>query len=63
MPGNHILGVLLIITGLILLFGGKFLGALPVIHYQGKHFSVCFPIGLCVLLSILYTFIIRFIKR
>jgi Protein of unknown function (DUF2905) len=57
-----IFGVVLLGTGLILIFGSRFsffgLGKLPGdIAYKGKNFSFYFPIVTCVLLSALATLV------
>ncbi len=49
------LGLFLIVVGLLIHFGGRFLplGHLPGdIHYEGKHGSVYFPIVTCIVISI-----------
>ena len=59
-------GVVLIILGSILLLAGKlpFSGRLPGdIVIQGKNFIFYFPLGLCILISIILTIIFRIFRH
>lgn len=70
--GND-LGKILIITGLLIAgvgifisFGGKFnfLGKLPGdIHIERENFSFFFPLGTCLLISLLLSLFLWFFKR
>ena len=56
------IGGFLILLGLLILFGGKFLpfGRLPGdIHWEGTHGTLYVPAGTCILLSRWVTFIVR----
>lgn len=61
------LGLLLAVIGGSLLLAGRFglrLGRLPGnIAYQGKHFSVYFPLGTCILVSIVLSAIFYAVSR
>ncbi len=63
MINNLTLGLVFVLVGLLFLFGGRFVASLPVIHYQTKHCTFYFPIGLCLLLSVLFTLATIFIKE
>jgi hypothetical protein len=59
-------GVILLIVGALLHFGGKFtsLGRLPGdIHIEGKNFSFYFPIVTSILVSIILTVILNIFTR
>jgi hypothetical protein len=61
-----ILGVALIIAGLLLTFAGKipFLGKLPGdIRIEREHFSFYFPLGTCLLLSLLLSLLFWLFRR
>lgn len=50
-----ILGTLTAVIGAVLYFGGKFLplGSMPGdFHWGGENFSVHFPLGTCIVLSV-----------
>jgi hypothetical protein len=61
------LGLLLIVIGAVLLLAGRFglpLGRLPGdIAYRGKGFSVYFPLGTCILISVVLSAILYLISR
>lgn len=60
------LGILLAILGIVFLLAGKFSwpGKLPGdILIQKKNFVFYFPLGLCILLSIILTIIFRIFKH
>ena len=59
-------GILLVAIGLLLTFGGKlnFIGKLPGdIRIQRENFSFFFPLGTCLLASLLLSLIIWLFKR
>jgi hypothetical protein len=60
-------GVLLIVAGLVVNFGGRLpirLGHLPGdISIQGKHSSFYFPITTCILLSVLLSLVLWILRR
>lgn len=59
-------GVLLVIAGLLVEFGGKFLplGHLPGdIHITGEHGSFYFPVVTCVVISIILSALLNFFSR
>lgn len=60
-------GVILIVIGILLHFGGKFfpLGRLPGdIHVERETFSFYFPVVTCIIISIVLTVILNiFIRR
>jgi hypothetical protein len=60
-------GVLLIIAGLVVNFGGRLpirLGHLPGdISIQGKHSSFYFPMTTCILLSVLLSLVLWILRR
>jgi hypothetical protein len=61
-----ILGLLLIIAGVLFLHGGKipFLGRLPGdIRIERENFTFFFPLGSCLLLSILLSLILWLFRR
>ena len=70
---GHEIGKILIVSGLVLLciglfisFGGKFnfLGKLPGdIHIERDNFSFYFPLGTCLLISLLLSLAFWFFKR
>jgi hypothetical protein len=61
------LGLVLVLAGLLFLFGGRFpvrLGHLPGdIHIHGRNSSFYFPITTCILLSVLFSFALRILRR
>ena len=59
-------GILLVAIGLLLTFGGKlnFIGKLPGdIRIERENFSFFFPLGTCILASLLLSLIIWLFKR
>lgn len=61
-----IAGIMIVLLGVILLFAGKipFIGRLPGdIVYKGKNFTFYFPIVTSILLSIVISLILYFIKK
>lgn len=67
-PGKLLigLGLVLILAGLVLTFAGKipFLGRLPGdIRIEREHFSFFFPLGTCLLLSLLLSLIFWLFRR
>ena len=59
-------GVLLVIAGLLVEFGGKFLplGHLPGdIHITGEHGSFYFPVVICVVISVILSALLNFFSR
>jgi hypothetical protein len=59
-------GILLVAIGLLLTFGGKlnFIGKLPGdIRIERENFSFFFPLGTCLLASLLLSLIIWIFKR
>jgi hypothetical protein len=66
-------GAILILAGLLLVGVGAlitlfpkipFLGRLPGdIHYTGEHVKIYFPLGSCILLSVILTLVFRLIKK
>ena len=67
-PGKLLigLGLVLILAGLLLTFAGKipFLGRLPGdIRIEREHFSFFFPLGTCLLLSLLLSLIFWLFRR
>ena len=59
-------GALLVAVGLFLTFGGKlsFIGKLPGdIRIERENFSLFFPLGTCILISLLLSLIIWIFKR
>jgi len=61
-----IVGLLLVAVGLFFSFGGKltFLGKLPGdIHIEKENFSFFFPLGSCLLISLVLSLILWVIKR
>lgn len=60
------LGILLLIVGAIMHFGGKFLnlGRLPGdIHFQKENFSLHFPIVTSIVVSIILTILLNLFTR
>jgi hypothetical protein len=61
------LGVVLIVAGILVAFGGRLpfrLGHLPGdIRIHGKNFSFYFPVATCLLLSVLLTLVMRMLRR
>jgi len=59
------IGIFLIILGILLLVGGKFgIGKLPGdIYYKKGNFTFYFPIVTCILLSIILSLVLTFIRR
>lgn len=67
-PGKTLIafGLLLFLIGLLLTFGGKFpwLGKLPGdIRIERNNFSVYFPLGTSILLSLILTFLLWLFRR
>jgi hypothetical protein len=67
-PGKLLigLGLVLIVAGLLLTFAGKvpFLGKLPGdIRIEREHFTFYFPLGTCLLLSLLLSLIFWLFRR
>jgi hypothetical protein len=61
-----ILGLTLTALGLLLTFAGKlpWLGKLPLdLHVERDHFSFYFPLGTCLLLSLLLSFLLWLLRR
>ena len=59
-------GILLVAIGLLLTFGGRlnFIGKLPGdLHIERENFSFFFPLGTCLLASLLLSLIIWIFKR
>ena len=59
-------GILLVAIGLLLTFGGKlnFIGKLPGdIRIERENFSFFFPLGTCLLISLLLSLIIWIFRR
>lgn len=59
------LGVIMVIVGLVLHFGGKFLpfGSLPGdIHVEGKHGSFYFPWVTCIVISVILSLLSHFFR-
>jgi hypothetical protein len=61
------LGLLIALIGAILLFAGRTglpLGRLPGdVAYKGKHVSVYFPLGTCILISVVVSVIFYLLSR
>jgi hypothetical protein len=67
-PGKTliILGLILVAAGLLLHFSGRipFLGRLPGdIHIEKENFSFYFPLGSCLLLSLILSLLFWLFKR
>lgn len=67
-PGKLLigLGLVLIVAGLLLTFAGKipFLGKLPGdIRIEREHFTFYFPLGTCLLLSLLLSLVFWLFRR
>lgn len=67
-PGKILIavGLLLVLIGLLLTFGGKipWLGRLPGdIRIERDHFSFYFPLGTCILLSLLFSLLLWLFRR
>lgn len=67
-PGKILIifGILLIVAGLLFLYDGKipFLGRLPGdIRIERENFSFYFPLGTCLLLSVLLSLIFWLFRR
>lgn len=67
-PGKALViaGLLLIVAGLLLLYGGKvpFLGRLPGdIRIERDNFSIFFPLGSCLFLSLLLSLLLWLFRR
>lgn len=61
-----IAGIVLIIVGLIIQFSGKipWLGKLPGdIAYEGKDFKFYFPIVTCIVISIIVSLVMYFVRK
>jgi hypothetical protein len=61
------LGLALVVAGLLFSFGGRLpfrLGHLPGdIYIHGKNSSFYFPITTCILLSVLFSLVLRMLRR
>jgi hypothetical protein len=61
------LGLLLAVVGVVLLAAGRFglpLGRLPGdVAYKGKNVSVYFPLGTCVVLSVVLSLLLYLVSR
>jgi len=60
------LGIVLAVLGVIFIYGERipFVGKLPGdIHIQRKNFSFYFPIATCVLLSLLFTIVLYWLRK
>ena len=61
------LGLVLVVAGLLFSFGGRLplrLGHLPGdIHIHGKNYSFYFPLTTCILLSVLFSLVLRILRR
>ncbi|HUH62990.1 MAG TPA: DUF2905 domain-containing protein [Terracidiphilus sp.] len=61
------LGVLIALVGVVLLFAGRIgfpLGRLPGdFAYKGKHVSFYFPLGTCILISVVLTALLYLLSR
>ena len=60
------IGILLVVVGLLMEFGGKFLplGHLPGdIHITGAHGSIYFPVVTCVVISVILSALLNFFSR
>jgi hypothetical protein len=61
------LGVLIALLGVVLLFAGRLglpLGRLPGdLAYKGKNVSFYFPLGTCILFSVLLTVVLYLLSR
>ena len=61
------IGLLLVLAGALVLAAGRFglhLGRLPGdFAYRGKHVSVYFPLGTCILISVVLTLLLYLISR
>lgn len=67
-PGKLLIaaGILLVVAGLFFLLGGKlpFLGRLPGdIRIERENFTFFFPLGTCLLLSVLISLLLWFFRR
>jgi hypothetical protein len=67
-PGKALItvGLLLVLIGLVLTFGGKFpwLGKLPGdIRIEQDNFTVYFPLGTSILLSLILSFLLWLFRR
>jgi len=67
-PGKALIlaGLFLIVAGLFFTWGGKipFLGRLPLdIRIERENFSFYFPLGTCILISLLLSFILWIFRR
>ena len=61
-----IVGIVLVIAGILLTFAGKipFLGRLPGdIHIERENYSFYFPLGTCLLLSLLLSLLLWLFRR
>lgn len=61
-----IVGIVLVIAGMLLTFAGKipFLGRLPGdIHVERENYSFYFPLGTCLLLSLLLSLLLWLFRR
>jgi hypothetical protein len=59
-------GILLVAIGLLLTFGGRlnFIGKLPGdLHIERENYSFFFPLGTCLLISLLLSLIIWIFRR
>ena len=60
------IGILLVVVGLLMEFGGKFLplGHLPGdIHITSEHGSIYFPVVTCVIISVILSALLNFFSR
>lgn len=61
------IGILLVVIGALLLLAGRMglpLGRLPGdVSYRGRNFSVYFPLGTCIVLSVLLSLAFYLISR
>jgi hypothetical protein len=61
------LGLMLAVVGVVLLAAGRFglpLGRLPGdVAYKGKNVSVYFPLGTCILLSVVLSLLLYLVSR
>ena len=60
------IGILLVVVGLLMEFGGKFLplGHLPGdIHITSEHGSIYFPVVTCVVISVILSALLNFFSR
>jgi hypothetical protein len=61
-----LLGILLVVLGIIFVFGGKipWLGQLPGdIYVQRERFTFYFPLTTCLLISVIISLVLYFLRR